>query len=70
MTAFEIPSWMRLRCRACRACRACAVGADWFRITGTLASENIGLVETPVTRAYDIENFIDFEAVELMFFEK
>lgn len=38
--------------------------ADWFRSTGTLASENIGLVETPVARAYDIDNLIDFEAVE------
>lgn len=38
--------------------------ADWFRSTGTLASKNIGLVETPAERAFDIDTLDDFETVQ------
>jgi N-acylneuraminate cytidylyltransferase len=38
--------------------------ADWFRDTGTLASKNIGLVETPAERALDIDTLADFETAQ------
>ena len=38
--------------------------ADWFRNTGTLASSPIGMIETPINRAIDIDTLADFKDVE------
>jgi CMP-N-acetylneuraminic acid synthetase len=40
--------------------------AEWFRRVGSLAAGSIGMIETPVERAHDIDTFADFEAVKAL----